>query len=62
MAKEADWQDDDIMVVSRSPLVGKLLLITEDDEEIELHLEKDSAEALISALGAFLMEGVIGPL
>ncbi|MDX8480447.1 hypothetical protein RFN28_18540 [Mesorhizobium sp. VK24D] len=50
------------MVISRNPLIGKLLLITEDDEEIELHLEKDSAEALISALGAFLMEGAIGPL
>ncbi|RUX47772.1 hypothetical protein EOA33_17525 [Mesorhizobium sp. M4A.F.Ca.ET.050.02.1.1] len=60
MAREADYQDDDIMVISRDPLKGKLLLITEDDEEIELHLERDSAEALISALGAFLMEGGAG--
>ncbi|AZO54877.1 MULTISPECIES: hypothetical protein [unclassified Mesorhizobium] len=57
MAKEADYQDDDIAVISRDPLIGKLLLITEDDEEIELHLEKDSAEALMSALAAFLAEG-----
>ncbi|RVD42193.1 hypothetical protein EN742_08210 [Mesorhizobium sp. M4A.F.Ca.ET.020.02.1.1] len=62
MAREADYQDDDIVVISRNPLVGKLLLITEDDEEIELHLERDSAEALMSALGAFLMEGAIGRL
>ena len=45
------------MVISRNPLKGKLLLITEDDEEIDLHLERDSAEALMRALGAFLMEG-----
>ncbi|WP_036260041.1 hypothetical protein [Mesorhizobium sp. WSM3224] len=51
MVKEADYQDDDIVVISRSPLKGKLLLITEDDQEIELHLERDSAEALMSALG-----------
>ncbi|TGP50405.1 hypothetical protein EN802_04575 [bacterium M00.F.Ca.ET.159.01.1.1] len=62
MAREADYQDDDVVVISRNPLMSKLLLITEDDEEIELHLEKDSAEALMGALGAFLMEGVIGPL
>ncbi|RVD33855.1 hypothetical protein EN812_31610 [Mesorhizobium sp. M4B.F.Ca.ET.169.01.1.1] len=60
MAREADYQDDDIVVISHSPLVGKLLLITEDYEEIELHLERDSAEALMSALGAFLMEGAMG--
>ncbi|RWE38601.1 MAG: hypothetical protein EOS78_13245 [Mesorhizobium sp.] len=53
MAKEADYQDD-IAVISRAPLIGKLLLITEDDEEIELHLERDSAEALMSVLAAFL--------
>ncbi|RVD61793.1 hypothetical protein EN828_17750 [Mesorhizobium sp. M2D.F.Ca.ET.185.01.1.1] len=62
MAREADYQDDDVVVISRNPLMSKLLLITEDDEEIELHLEKDSAEALMGALGAFLMEGVICPL
>ncbi|TGQ27743.1 MULTISPECIES: hypothetical protein [unclassified Mesorhizobium] len=60
MAREADYQDDDIVVISHNPLVGKLLLITEDNEEIELYLERDSAEALMSALGAFLMEGAIG--
>lgn len=57
MAREADYQDDNIVVISRDPLIGKLLLITEDDEEIELHLERDSAEALMSALAAFLAEG-----
>ncbi|AZO34040.1 MAG: hypothetical protein EOS76_06760 [Mesorhizobium sp.] len=57
MPKGADFQDDDIVVISRDPLIGKLLLITEDDEEIELHLERDSAEALVGALAAFLAEG-----
>ncbi|CDX22149.1 conserved hypothetical protein [Mesorhizobium plurifarium] len=57
MAREADYQDDDILVISRNPLKGKLLLVTEDDEEIEVHLERDSAEALIGALAAFLAEG-----
>lgn len=42
MAKEADYQGDDVVIISRNPLKGKLLLL--------------------SALGAFLMEGVIGPL
>ncbi|RUW19299.1 hypothetical protein [Mesorhizobium sp. M1E.F.Ca.ET.041.01.1.1] len=62
MAREADYQDDDIVVTSHNPLKGTLLLITDDDEEIELQLDKDSAEALMSALGAFLMEGLVGPL
>lgn len=62
MAKEADYQDDDVVIISRKPLRGKLLLITEDNEEIALYLEKDSAEALMSALSAFLMEEVVGPL
>ncbi|RWD30856.1 MAG: hypothetical protein EOS22_06330 [Mesorhizobium sp.] len=57
MAREADYQDDDIVVISRNPLVGKLLLVTQDDEEIELYLERDSAEALMSALAALLAEG-----
>lgn len=55
--READYQDDDIVVLSREALKGKLLLITEDDEAIELYLERDSVNALMSALGAFLMEG-----
>jgi hypothetical protein len=62
MAKKADYQDDDVVIMSRNPLKGKLLLITDDDEEIELQIDKESAEALMSALGAFLVEGVIGPL
>jgi len=57
--EEADHQDNDVAIISRNPLQGKLLLIT---DEIQLHLEEDSAEALMSALSAFLMEGAVGPL
>ncbi|WP_214477416.1 hypothetical protein [Mesorhizobium sp. dw_380] len=62
MVREVEFQDDDVVVTSRSPLKGTLLLITDDDDEVELQLDKETAEALMSALGAFLMEGVIGPL
>ncbi|WP_214471068.1 hypothetical protein [Mesorhizobium sp. dw_380] len=62
MAREVEFQDDDVVVTSRNPLKGTLLLITDDDDEVELQLDKETAEALMSALGAFLMEGVIGPL
>lgn len=48
-----------MVIISRNPLQGKLLLIT---DEIQLHLEEDSAEALMSALSAFLMEGAVDPL
>lgn len=41
MAREADYQDDDLVIISRNPLKGKLLLI-EEHEEIELHLERDA--------------------
>ncbi|CAH2399155.1 conserved hypothetical protein [Mesorhizobium escarrei] len=62
MAREVEFQDDDVLVTSRNPLKGTLLLITDDDDEVELQLDKETAEALLSALGAFLMEGVVGPL
>ncbi|CCV03001.1 hypothetical protein MESS2_1000015 [Mesorhizobium metallidurans STM 2683] len=62
MAREVEFQDDDVLVTSRNPLKGTLLLITDDDDEVELQLDKETAEALMSALGAFLMEGVVGPL
>ena len=61
-AREADYLGEAAVITSHDPLQGKLLLVTEDDEQIELHLDKDSAEALVSALGIFLLEGVIGPL
>ncbi|CAH2394210.1 conserved hypothetical protein [Mesorhizobium ventifaucium] len=62
MAREVEFQDDDVLVTSRNPLKGTLLLITDDDDEVELQLDQETAQALMSALGAFLMEGVVDPL
>ncbi|WP_250889015.1 hypothetical protein [Mesorhizobium sp. dw_380] len=62
MAREVEFQDDDVVVTSRNPLKGTLLLIADDHAEVELQLDRETAEALMSALGAFLMEGAIGPL
>ncbi|WP_214477506.1 hypothetical protein [Mesorhizobium sp. dw_380] len=56
MAREVEFQDDDVVVTSRNPLKGTLLLITDDDDEVELQLDKETAEAFMSALSAFLME------
>ncbi|WP_214473364.1 hypothetical protein [Mesorhizobium sp. dw_380] len=56
MAREVEFQDDDVVVTSRNPLKGTLLLITDDDDEVELQLDKETAEALMIALAAFLMQ------
>lgn len=39
MAKEADYQDADVVTILRNPQKGKLLLVTEDHEEIGLDQE-----------------------
>jgi hypothetical protein len=54
---EVEYQDGDVMIVSRNPLEGRLTLVTDNDDDIDLLLDKDSAEELMSALAAFLMEG-----
>jgi hypothetical protein len=38
------------VVISRNPLQGLLTLVTEDDEDINLTLDKQSAEELVSVL------------
>ena len=57
MAKTAGYPDSDVMIVSRKPLRGRLILVTEDFDEIDLVLDKNSAEAMISALVEFLIKG-----
>ncbi|QND65114.1 hypothetical protein HB777_15255 [Mesorhizobium loti] len=58
---EVEYQDDDITVISRNPLRGTLTLVTYDEDgdpsDIDLTLDKDAAEALVSALMQFLMAG-----
>ena len=57
MAKTAEYQDSDVMVVSHNPLQGRLMLVTEDDDEIDLVLDKNIAEALVCTLVQFLIDG-----
>lgn len=53
---EAEYQGNDIDVISRDPLVGRLELMA-DDEIIEVRLTRASAEDLLSALVQFLGHG-----
>ncbi|TPL40709.1 hypothetical protein [Mesorhizobium sp. B2-4-6] len=61
MAKEFEYLGDDIAVVSRNPLKGTLTLVAYDEDgdpcDMELALDKQSAEDLISALVQFTMRG-----
>ncbi|MEV8644103.1 hypothetical protein AB0V79_25575 [Mesorhizobium ciceri] len=41
MARKVKFQDDDVLVTSYNPLRGTLLLITDDDDEVELQLDKE---------------------
>jgi hypothetical protein len=54
---DVEYQDGDVLVVSRNPLVGRLELVGEDDETVELVLERFHAEELMGVLAAFLMQG-----
>ncbi|TPJ38587.1 hypothetical protein [Mesorhizobium sp. B2-7-1] len=54
---EAEYQDGDVIVTSRAPLHGRLELVTDDDDTIDLLLDRDSAEELVAALIEFLGQG-----
>lgn len=56
MPLSVEYQDDDVVVTSRSPLRG-LLPLAGEEEDVELSLDKDSAELLMSALLEFIMAG-----
>ncbi len=51
---EVEYQDDDVEVTSRIPLRGTVRLVGDDEEEVTLHLDRDSAEMLMGALAEFL--------
>jgi hypothetical protein len=55
--KTAEYQDGDVMVLSRAPLIGTLELIGDDDESIHLRLDRERTEELVSVLLEFLMQG-----
>ncbi|MBZ9748305.1 hypothetical protein LB516_24035 [Mesorhizobium sp. CO1-1-7] len=52
----AEYQGNDLTVVSKDPLVGSVELIG-DDEVIELQLDSETAEDIISALIQFFQLG-----
>lgn len=53
----AEFTDNDICVVSTDPLVGTLELISDQDEVIEVTIDRERAEDLLSALVQFLAQG-----
>jgi hypothetical protein len=55
--KTAEYQGGDVHVLSRAPLIGTLELIGDDDQPIELELDRGSAEALMAVLTIFLLKG-----
>jgi hypothetical protein len=54
--KPAEYQDGDIEIVTREPLVGKIDLMT-DDGIVQLEIDKHGAEWLVAALLEFLAAG-----
>lgn len=54
---QLEYQDGNVNVESRNPLLGRLELIGDDDDTHDLVLNRYFAEELISALTAFLMKG-----
>ena len=55
--KTAEYQDGDITILSRAPLIGTLELADNDGEPIELQLDRRNAQALMAALTKFLLTG-----
>lgn len=53
----AEYQDGFVRVMSTEPLTGTLELMGDNDEMVELSLDRDSAEALIAVLVDFLDKG-----
>jgi hypothetical protein len=56
-SKTAEYQDGDITILSRAPLIGTLELTDNDGEPIELQRDRRTAEALMAALTKFLLNG-----
>ncbi|KSV64385.1 hypothetical protein BTE77_16315 [Ensifer adhaerens] len=54
---EAEYQGNDIELVSTDPLLGRLQLLAEQDEIVELMLDRATAEQLVSSLMVFLSYG-----
>ncbi|RUW85209.1 hypothetical protein EOA29_05925 [Mesorhizobium sp. M1E.F.Ca.ET.063.01.1.1] len=57
----AEYQDNDVLVTSRNPLRG-LLPLASEEEDVELSLDRGTAELLISALLEFIMAGEGGDM
>ncbi|TJU88715.1 MAG: hypothetical protein E5Y15_03480 [Mesorhizobium sp.] len=57
MPKFVEYQDGDVAVTSRKPLRGTLELITDDDDTVELLLDRENTEWLMGALCEFLVQG-----
>lgn len=54
---EAEYQGNGVEVVSTDPLIGRLELMAEQEEVVEVTIDRATAEQLISALMAFLAHG-----
>lgn len=54
---EAEYQGNHIQLVSTDPLLGRLQLMAEQEEIVELMLDRATAEQLVSALMVFLSHG-----
>ena len=57
MSRFVEYQDGDVEVTSRKPLRGTLELVTDDDETVEMLLDRENAEWLMGALAEFLIQG-----
>ena len=55
--KTAEYQDGDVTILSRAPLIGTLELTDNDGEPIKLQLDRRNAEALMAGLTKFLLSG-----
>ncbi|MER8435419.1 hypothetical protein NKH36_18910 [Mesorhizobium sp. M1312] len=62
MPKLVEYQDGEVDVISRNPLRGTLVLVDDEDNDVELELDNDSAEELVSVLMQFLMQGEGGDM
>ncbi|SEI14267.1 hypothetical protein SAMN05216228_102745 [Rhizobium tibeticum] len=54
---EAEYQGNDIFVVSNDPLIGRLELVADEGGVVEVRLDRATAEDLLSALVQFLDQG-----
>ncbi|WP_246681022.1 hypothetical protein [Mesorhizobium sp. B2-3-15] len=57
MPKFVEYQDGDVEVTSRKPLRGTLELVTDDDDTVDMLLDRENAEWLMGALAEFLIQG-----